>query len=462
MKVKTIPSTWLQRDGRRFDCGPYTSGALEAKIRLEKISAPKQMLGGLTAGGLDGIFHAGRESRAWVDSREYGVPFLSSGAILTSDLSQLPLISKHQIAANPQFTIRNGWTLITRSGTIGRMVYSRPDMDGLACSEHVMRVVPDPKKVPAGYLFAFLSSKFGVPLVTSGTYGSIIQSIEPRHIADLPVPRLCADIEGRAHTLVDGAAKKRSDAINLMSSAGSSINALLGGSSVEDGSLIAGHVRAAALQTRMDAYYYSEPCRRARHRFDTASASESRLLGTVADVFIPGIFRRRYAEDPSYGCPYLTGASVFHLAPSSDKYLMTKVVTENRLKVRSGMILVQEAGQLGGLIGRSVFVGRHLAGFAVSNNMVRIMARNQLDAGFLYALLSCPEGVTLLSREAAGSSIPHMDAARIRAIELPWPEESLRAKIAAPVLKAVQLRDEAAEDEDEARALVERAIEEAT
>src|SRR5690606_3867167 len=130
--------------------------------------------------GQEGIFHAGRESRWWVNSPAYGVPYLSSSSVLRADLSGLPFIHRSQVDANPRFTIREGWTLITRSGTIGRMVYARPDMDGLACSEHVMRVAPNPKRVAPGYVYAFLASKFGVPLVVSGTYGSIIQSIEPQ------------------------------------------------------------------------------------------------------------------------------------------------------------------------------------------------------------------------------------------------------------------------------------------
>ena len=79
------------------------------------------------------------------------------------------------------------------------MAYARPDMDGMACSEDVLRVVPDPDRILPGYLYAFLSSKFGVPLVVGGTYGAIIQHIEPHHIANLPVPRLGEEIEARAH-----------------------------------------------------------------------------------------------------------------------------------------------------------------------------------------------------------------------------------------------------------------------
>ena len=120
---------------------------------------------------------------------EYGRPFLSSTDILQADISSLACITEKVVAQTSRLLISSGWTLITRSGTIGRMAYSRSDMDGHACSEDVLRVVPDPDKVPPGYLYAYLSSKFGVPLVVGGTYGAIIQHIEPEHLANISVPR---------------------------------------------------------------------------------------------------------------------------------------------------------------------------------------------------------------------------------------------------------------------------------
>lgn len=183
-QIKAVPSSWLENNGRRLDCGPYMSGALEARELLRKhITEPLSKV-------TSEIYHAGRESRIWVDSPEHGVPFMGSTDILAMDLSCLPLISKKQIASNPKFSIGKGWTLITRSGTVGRMAFARSDMDGVACSEHVMRVVPNESSIKPGYLYAYLSSRFGVPIVVSGTYGAIIQHIEPDHISGLPVPRL--------------------------------------------------------------------------------------------------------------------------------------------------------------------------------------------------------------------------------------------------------------------------------
>ena len=79
--------------------------------------------------------------------------------------------------------LQPGWTLISRSGTIGNTTYVRSDMDGLAGSEHIMRVVADKKKILPGYLYAFLSSAIGVSIIRQGTFGAVIDTIEPKYIA---------------------------------------------------------------------------------------------------------------------------------------------------------------------------------------------------------------------------------------------------------------------------------------
>jgi type I restriction enzyme S subunit len=342
------------------------------------------------------------------------------------------------------------------------MAYSRPDMDGMACTEDVLRIVPDSAVIPCGFLFAFLNSRYGIPMVTSGTYGAIIQHIEPEHVADLPVPRLGGDLEGQVHELVERAAQARSTAARLLAETQSSLSGLLGlRLSTEAHRGLSTTAKSGWLADRIDAYYYSARCVSARQAFDGATSCEPRRLHTVADLSIPGIFKRLYADDPRFGVPYITGGDVFQIAPTSDQYLQRRVAETYGLVIRRGMILVQEAGQLGGLIGRSVLVGSYLDGFAVSNNMIRIAAKEPDDIGYLYAVLSSEPGVTLIAREAAGSSIPHIEANRVRQIEIPWASRDLRVGIGGPVVQAWNLRDQACLLETEARQLVERAIEEA-
>jgi type I restriction enzyme S subunit len=460
MKAAIVPSEWLRRDGHRFDAGPYTSGAVEARQRLASLRLRKDRLADLTTGFNGGIYNGPQFARHWVDDPTHGVPFLGSSSMLLADLSGLPLLRRRDAESSKLSYLRisPGTTLVSCSGTIGRMVYTRPDMDGMWTSQHIMKVVPDPERIPPGYLYAFLSSRYGVPLVTSSTYGAIIQHIEPHHLADIPIPRLDPAVEAEAYRLVEAAASARAKAAALLRKAEKLVRQLIGppAASLATWSLVS----ARELQARLDAYYYGPACTTARQAFDSAAVDELRALWEVADVHIPGIFKRRYG-DPSYGYPYLTGNEVFQLAPKSNRYLLRAVAEEFGLVVSEGTILIQEAGQLGGLIGRSVLVGKHMAGFAVSNNMIRVVPHHAADTGYLFAVLSTAEGIRLIGREASGSSIPHIDQRRVEALRVPWAEGSIRAKIGREVMRAQHLRDEAITYEDTARELVEATIEEA-
>ena len=201
MLVKTIMSTWVVEEGHRLDCGPFVKGNMEARKILEHLDCRKDALVNLTKGGLNGIYHVGQEKIMWASDTKHGMPFLRSADVLHSDLSARLLISRKQVANNPLFICPEGSTLITRSGAIGRMVYARRYHANAAISQDVLKVVPDTDKILSGYLYAFLTSKFGVPIVTGGTFGSVITHIEAINIADIPIPRL-GKIEEEANRCV--------------------------------------------------------------------------------------------------------------------------------------------------------------------------------------------------------------------------------------------------------------------
>ena len=182
-------------------------------------------------------------------------------------------------------------------------------------------------------------------------------------------------------------------------------------------------------------------------------------LGEVADVWIPGIFKRIYVDDPTFGTPYFTGKEMYELAPHTNLFLKRSIAERYRLLLKPGMILVQDSGQVSGLIGRPVMVGRHLQGASCTNNMIRVDSPSESDAGYIFALLSTVHGTRLLKREASGSSIPHLEENRIKEFVIPWPDSSIRIEIGEKILKATHLRNNALAAENEARALVERAIE---
>ena len=448
--ARIVRSGWLDEGGRRLDCNPYMSGALEARDTLKRLPVTEK-LSAVTAR----IFHAGREARLWVSDADHGVPFMGSSDIRVADFSALPLIAKRQVERNPLFTLGAGWTLITRSGTIGRMAYARPDMAGMACSEHVLRVVPDVGRIPSGYLYAFLSSRYGVPLVVSGTYGAIIQHIEPEHIAELPVPRFGPVFEQEVAQLIDAAAAERVAASKHRRAALELFQAKIGWSRHADS--IARAPMASALLGRMDAFHYSP-------RVETGRASLAahfgiRLGDQVERVFEPNRGSRLKVTDPTFGVPFLSSSSVFELNPSAE-YLVSRSLTPHLegLLVSDCDVLIPRSGQLGGIIGRAVLPLPMNVGQAGSEHLVRVRCHSPQDAAYLWAVLASEPGYWALVGTAFGSSIPSLDSSLISDLTIPWLSDLDRQEIGALAEKAVVAQNKGNELEAKAVALLEEKI----
>ena len=449
-KWKAVRAAWLEEGGRRLDCNPYMSGALEARDALRRLSKT-EILSDVT----ERIFHAGREGRTWVDDPRYGIPFMGSSDILSADLSTLPLISKKQVERNPLFKLGEAWTLITRSGTIGRMAYVRPDMAGMACSEHVLRVVPKPDRIPPGYLYAFLSSRYGVPLVVSGTYGAIIQHIEPEHIADLPVPRFESNFEQKVAQAVEAAAVERVAASQHRRAAIELLEAKIDWSDQPRPIAIA--PMASSLLGRMDAFHYSPRVEAGRSAL--SSHRSVRLGDQVERVFEPNRGSRLKVTDPAFGVAFLSSSSVFELNPSAE-YLVSRSLTPHLegLLLSDCDVLLPRSGQLGGIIGRAVLPLPMNVGQAGSEHLVRVRCHSPSDAAYLWAVLASEPGYWALIGTAFGSSIPSLDSSLISELMVPWLSEADRQEIATLASKAVAAQSKGNELEAAAVELLEEKI----
>ena len=465
MKVKTIPSSWMRLDGRRLDCGPYMSGALEAKIRLKELRCAKDRLVDICKGGTAGLINAGRITRQWARDSTYGVPFLTSTSILQADLSDLRFISNRAVRENPKLIIHKGYTLITRAGTIGRMSYARPDMDSMACTEDVLRVIPDEKCVRSGYLYAFLSGKFGVPLVTSGTYGAIIQHIEPQHIADLPVPRLGDDVEKRAHRLAEEAAELRASASKLLADSVRDLEQVAELELLEvprnPTPFSCTTVPASTLQGRFDAFFHSPYGNQVVKKL-RSSRLGSTTVGELADSIVePNRFKRIRVDDPTQGVRFFGTSALMWSEPVEMYFLPRNQYGIDQYVVTERTVLIPRSGQLSGIIGTAVLPYGEILGGAVSEDAIRINCADASTAGFVFVALTSNYGLRQLKARAYGSSIPHLDVHQIGRVVIPDPGERARRRIGDSGAVVALLRNDAVNKEREARALVERAIEEA-
>ena len=286
--------SWLRNEGCRLDASAYVDGSLATYHGIVNGKWDWLPLDSLAR-----LFKAPRYLRRYVFDRTRGTSILSSSDILLADLNSVPLLSDKTPVLS-ELLLKEGWTLISRSGTIGNTAYVRPEMDGMAASEHVMRVAPDQTKIWPGYLFAFLSTLQGNSLLKRRTYGSIIQHIEPHHIADLPVPLPEPSEQERLHNLVARAAAARTEASRLLNEAAAYFDGLAGPMpSAHDHARVAEIVKRSTLNGRLDAFHY------------VGWAAEKTVSGdrldSIANVAIPGRMRLVHAQA---GAPFFTGVDL--------------------------------------------------------------------------------------------------------------------------------------------------------
>jgi len=241
MKVTVTPAHALAGEGQRLDASYHASPGVKALRTLRDwASAPppaatpgaphllREPSSGYAARRLErlvdvcvpgGVFIPGRFRRIYVDDPKHGLPWLSPSDMQRADLSDLRYVSKKYTPMLDRLRIHRRYILLSRSGTIGNLVYVRADMEGLIGSDDIIRIVADPNRIPPGYLYAYLSSPLGRSLIEQKTYGAVIPHIEAHHVVDLPIPRLDAATEERIHGLIEQAAQLRAEANELIAKA---------------------------------------------------------------------------------------------------------------------------------------------------------------------------------------------------------------------------------------------------
>lgn len=123
--------------------------------------------------------------------------------------------SKHDKRIIDELEIQENMTLISRSGTIGKVCLVPKHWQNWVASEHIIRVVPANVDV-AGYISIFLSSDYGYELIKRFTYGSVVDEIDDNHVKQIQIPLLKNQlIQKRINDLALEANAKRYEAYKL-------------------------------------------------------------------------------------------------------------------------------------------------------------------------------------------------------------------------------------------------------
>ena len=463
--ARIVRSGWLDEGGRRLDCNPYMSGALEARDALKKLSVRKDALSTLTAGHAGGIYNGPIFKRNYVDSPLYGVRFVSSGSLLQADLSDLPLLSRKDAESSrlSYLRLQAGMTMISCSGTIGRMSYVRPDMEDIWSSQDVLKISPDPNRVPPGYLHAFLSSRFGVPLVVSGTYGAIIQHIEPEHVADIKVPRFGGKLESEINSLIQNAADLRADFQRDINLATKNLLAYAG---LEDCPPHVWHALPSdgafsatiSLSRALRAANYSP---RVQSLLGAIKDSGSVALGDICSggYLSTGVRFKRIDCDPSEGVRLIGQKQAFWMQPEgrwiSPRHAPPGIFTKDE------SVLIASSGTLGEneVYCRPILVTGRWLNYAYSQHFLRVVSGDERFSGaYLFAFLRSEIAFRALRSMSTGSKQQEIHAEFVSKMPVPLLTAAKRSEIESIVRSAFKSRDLADALEAEAVSKIEAAI----
>ena len=124
-------------------------------------------------------------------------------------------ISQHSERIRNDLKIHTNSILITRSGTVGRVVIVPEHWEGWIPNEHIIRIVPANNEI-AGYLCAWLSSNYAYPLINRYTYGAVVDEINEKQVAAISIPLLNDENTQKAiNDKVLEANRKRTEAYKL-------------------------------------------------------------------------------------------------------------------------------------------------------------------------------------------------------------------------------------------------------
>ncbi len=218
LKTSTAPvetfSVKISRSDRRFDASYHVPIVNKIIEQLQSQAAEVTTIGDPRIS--KEVILPGRFKRAYVEEG-HGRVLIGGKQINELDPATKKYISvaKYSKKILESLEIHTNTTLITRSGTIGKVAIAPRHWEHWIPSDHIIRVVPASKKI-AGYLYIFLASDYGHELITRYTYGSVVDEIDDNHVRNICVPFLKdAAVQANINELALAANQKRYEAYKL-------------------------------------------------------------------------------------------------------------------------------------------------------------------------------------------------------------------------------------------------------
>jgi type I restriction enzyme S subunit len=407
--------------------------------------------------GFATAYVCGRFKRVWLERSD--LPIYQPSAM--TDIYPTPdgYLSKNTKTNLDALRVHRGQILLSCSGTIGRVTLVSKTLDNQIFSHDLIRL--DAKSpIDVGYIYAFLRSPIGNPLLQTNNYGAVIQHIEPEHLAEISIPNPPDMIKKKIGDLILRSFAMRDESNELIDKGTAMLMAELKLPPIDsfqterlgNGKAVNAYsVKLSELTGRLDGSYHL-PIVKAITKHLRTHASEVTAVGDKRiskDIILPGRFKRIYVDE-GQGRVFIGGKQLLELDPAGKKYL-SLVHHSERIKKQLELSEEMTIITCSGTIGKVTLVPRHWHNWAASQHIIRIIPATSNIAGYISVFLASDYGRELIKRFAYGSVVDEIDDYHVSQIPFPLLKNAeTQTEINRLALRANELRYEAYQLEQEA------------
>jgi type I restriction enzyme, S subunit len=397
-------------------------------------------------GFLKNAYFPGRFKRVYAKT---GIPFLGSSEILQVNPIAKKFLSESHFKEKKELFVEDGWVLLSRSGTIGNIVFATKTFQGVAISDHVIRLIPKNFE-DACFLYIYLKTEPAQRIIFGVQFGSVVPEIDPKEFDKIPIPIMPQKIKEEITNDVKKINSLRTDVIELFQKSDTMLHELLDLTPLNEMSPKylnkennVFNIDLKNLENRFDGSYHIPlvgeiVSNLKKSKFEVVTVKDKRIS---SETILPGRFKRIYVEK-EFGIPFLGGKQMQQFDLSKIKHL-SKTSHDTRIKkeltLNENMILITCSGT----IGNTIIAPKYFEGWTGSQHIIRVVPSEKMNPGYLYAYLSSDYGLNLIQKYTFGSVVEEIYDENVDNIPIPLPSTSIMDKIGNPILEANKKLDEA-------------------
>jgi type I restriction enzyme S subunit len=196
-------------------------------------------------------------------------------------------------------------------------------------------------------------------------------------------------------------------------------------------------------ENRLDATFYASDVylvKRILKDCENNSIPINNIKDYSKGTFNPPPIKRIFTDDKKLGTPYMLPQEMFNFVWEPRKYVLADKMEniEDWFLKRDWIVLTQS-----GTVGKPYFINEEDEGIVLSQNAIRILPKDGVYSGYLYAYLSTWIGQTLLKKDEFGITVKHIRPHHVDAIPIPHINEDLQKEIHNNIKEAFALKAKA-------------------